>query len=104
MLRRGPGEVAAEVVAVDKLHLAEIAGGESANGRAVEGDLGELAGVEVQRGRRVGVAPCYAGGLIVSGESAAQPVAVFEVDGRFAFAGRAGLAKGGRCGQDENRQ
>ena len=92
------------MVAVDKLHLAEIAGGESANGRAVEGDLGELAGVEVQRGRRVGVAPCYAGGLIVSGESAAQPVTVFEVDGRFAFAGRAGLAKGGRCGQDENRQ
>ena len=47
MLRRGTGEVAAEVVAVDKLHLAEIAGGESANGGAVQRDPGELAGVEV---------------------------------------------------------
>ena len=47
MLRRGTGEVAAKVVAVDEFHLAEVSGGESANGGAVQRDPGELAGVEV---------------------------------------------------------
>ena len=101
MLGRGPGEVAAKMVAVDELHLTEIAGGELANGGAVESDPGELAGVELQRSRRVGVAPRHADGRIVTGESAAQPVAVLEVEGRFVFAG---LAKGGYSGKNENRE
>ena len=42
MLVRRPGEVAAEMVAVDQQHLAKVSCPELANGRAVKGDPGEL--------------------------------------------------------------
>ena len=57
MLLRGTGEVAAEVVAIDELHLAEVTSSQLPDSRAIEGDPGDLADVEAQRNRGVGVAP-----------------------------------------------
>ena len=62
MLSGYPGEVAAEMVAVDELHFAEAVGREPANGCAVKRNLGELGGVEAQRGCCIGMLPCHAVG------------------------------------------
>ena len=82
---------------------AEVTSSQLPDSCAIEGDPGDLADVEAQRNRGVGVAPGHASALVVRSETASQPVPVFEVNDRFVFTRRAGLAKDKRPGECDDK-